>query len=46
MTFDAQPVTRLARIVSVLMRPMVNMCRKEMQKDLDGLTRSLEESGT
>ena len=42
MVFDAQPVSFMAKVMSVLMRPMLKACAKEMEKDMDDLKRSLE----
>ncbi|MEM7308261.1 MAG: SRPBCC family protein [Planctomycetota bacterium] len=42
MTFQAEPLTLAAKVMSVLMRPMLKSCMKEMNHDLDDLKRVLE----
>lgn len=42
MTFNAQPLTFFAKLMSFIMRPMMKSCMKLIAQDLDDLKRSIE----
>jgi hypothetical protein len=42
MTFDAQPLTFLAKLMSFMMRPMMKSCMKLIAQDLADLKRAIE----
>jgi hypothetical protein len=42
MTFEGTPLTFIAKVMGFLMKPMIKMCAKETQKDLDDLARACE----
>lgn len=42
MTFEAVPLTFLAKIMGVLMRPMLSMCKKQIFQDLQDIKDSIE----
>ena len=42
MYFGAEPLTFMTRIMSLLMKPMMKSCLKEMGKDLDDLKAAIE----
>ncbi|MEM7244966.1 MAG: SRPBCC family protein [Acidobacteriota bacterium] len=43
MDFEATPLTFMAKVMSVVMKPMLNSCLKETAKDLDDIGRVLDE---
>jgi hypothetical protein len=42
MQFDGQPLTIFAKIMSVLMKPMMKSLAKMIEKDLDDLKAAIE----
>ncbi len=44
MTFDAEPQTRMAKLLSFVFKPMMKSCMKETGKDLDDLKAAIEAS--
>jgi len=46
MRFDAEPLTFMAKVLSVILRPMMKACVKACAKDLDDLRRAAEGDGT
>ena len=45
-TFEATSLNWFARLTSILFRPMMKMCMKAVEKDLDDLEAALERSAT
>lgn len=46
LSFEAQPLSWIGKIMGFLMKPMMKMCLKAMQKDLESLKQSIESDGT
>jgi hypothetical protein len=42
MTFEATPLSRFARVMSILMRPMLKAALKACEQDLDDLKTAVE----
>jgi hypothetical protein len=42
MTFEAVPLTRLTKVLSFLMKPMIKACAKECAKDLEDIKAAVE----
>jgi hypothetical protein len=42
MSFAVEPRTRFAKVMGFFMKPMLKMCLKEMQKDIDDLRIAIE----
>jgi len=42
MTFEAQPLSLFAKVMSVLMKPMIKACLRESEKDLDDVKAAVE----